>query len=57
MLTSFRNFSKSMVGTVVLALFVVTIFASFALADITGLAAARSAARAAGRWSRPATSR
>ena len=37
MLNSFRNFSKSKVGTVVMALFVVTIFASFALADMTGL--------------------
>jgi peptidyl-prolyl cis-trans isomerase D len=37
MLNSFRNFSKSKVGTVIMALFVVMIFASFALADMTGL--------------------
>ncbi len=36
MLSSFRNFSKSKLGTVVLALFVIAIFASFALADISG---------------------
>ncbi len=36
MLSSVRRFSKSKVGTVVLALFVVMIFASFALADISG---------------------
>ena len=36
MLSSFRSFSKSKLGTVVLALFVLAIFASFALADITG---------------------
>ena len=36
MLSSFRNLSKSKVGTVILALFVVMIFASFALADISG---------------------
>ena len=36
MLSSFRNFSKSKVGTVVLALFAAAIFASFALADISG---------------------
>jgi peptidyl-prolyl cis-trans isomerase D len=36
MLSTFRNFSKSKVGTFVLALFVLAIFASFALADITG---------------------
>ncbi len=37
MLSSFRNFSKSKVGTVVLGLFLVTIFASFALTDISSL--------------------
>ncbi|MCY7398629.1 MAG: peptidylprolyl isomerase [Sphingomonas bacterium] len=37
MLSSFRNFSKSIGGKIVLVLFVVTIFASFALADISGL--------------------
>lgn len=36
MLSSFRNFSKSKVGTFVLGLFVLAIFASFALADISG---------------------
>ena len=36
MLSSFRNLSKSKVGTVILALFVLAIVASFALADITG---------------------
>ena len=37
MLSSFRNLSKSLVGKVSLVLFVVMIFASFALADISGL--------------------
>ena len=36
MLSSFRNLSKSLVGKVILVLFVVLIFASFALADISG---------------------
>ena len=36
MLSSFRNLSKSIVGKVILVLFVVMIFASFALADISG---------------------
>ena len=35
LLLLFRNFSKSKVGTVVLGLFLVTIFASFALTDIS----------------------
>ena len=35
MLSSFRNFSKSKIGSFVLALFVLTIFASFALTDIS----------------------
>jgi len=37
MLSSFRNLSKSVVGKIVLVLFVVMIFASFALADISGV--------------------
>jgi peptidyl-prolyl cis-trans isomerase D len=37
MLSSFRNLSKSKVGSVILALFALAIFASFALADMTGL--------------------
>ena len=36
MLSFFRNLSKSIVGKVILVLFVVAIFASFALADISG---------------------
>lgn len=36
MLSFFRNLSKSIVGKVILILFVVAIFASFALADISG---------------------
>ena len=36
MLNNFRKFSKSKAGTVVLALFALAIFASFALADISG---------------------
>ena len=36
MLPFFRNLSKSIVGKVILVLFVVMIFASFALADISG---------------------
>ena len=36
MLNFFRNLSKSIVGKVILVLFVVMIFASFALADISG---------------------
>lgn len=36
MLTFFRNLSKSIVGKLILVLFVVMIFASFALADISG---------------------
>ena len=40
MLNSFRSFSKSKVGTVIMALFVVTIFAGFALADISGFGGA-----------------
>ena len=37
MLSSFRRFSKSTAGSIVLALFVVAIMASFALGDIAGL--------------------
>ena len=36
MLSSFRNLSKSLVGKIILVVFVVLIFASFALADISG---------------------
>jgi peptidyl-prolyl cis-trans isomerase D len=36
MLSSFRTFSKSKAGTAILALFMVMIFASFALSDISG---------------------
>ena len=37
MLASFRRLSKSTVGTVIMALFLVAIIASFALADIQGV--------------------
>ena len=37
MLSSFRNLAKSKFGSVLLALFALAIFASFALADMTGL--------------------
>ncbi len=36
MLSSFRNLSKSLAGKIILVVFVVLIFASFALADISG---------------------
>ena len=36
MLSSFRKLQKSIVGKVILVVFVVMIFASFALADISG---------------------
>ena len=37
MLASFRRLSKSTVGTVIMALFLIAIVASFALADIQGI--------------------
>ena len=40
MLSSFRNLSKSIVGKIILVVFVVMIFASFALADISGFGGA-----------------
>lgn len=36
MLSSFRNFSKSKAGTAIMGLFLLAIFASFALSDISG---------------------
>jgi hypothetical protein len=37
MLASFRRLSKSTVGTAIMALFLVAIIASFALADVKGI--------------------
>ena len=37
MLASFRRLSKSTVGTIIMALFLIAIIASFALADIQGV--------------------
>ena len=48
MLSFFRNLSKSIVGKIILVLFVLMIFASFALADISGIRRRRVRRRRSG---------
>ena len=59
MLSSFRNLSKSWVGTIILALFGIAIVASFALADISNISSGGLGAseRDAGRGRQPGIDR